>query len=167
MGEITFMTADGKKVTASLNVMRRCKSVEVYFIENKSEGEMLLPKVDADTLAKIVQFCEQYQDKPLPVVEKPIQSSKLEDCVKDEWLCKFLDMPLKDLNELLTASNYMSLKPLEEFIACLIATKIFGKSTEEIRKDFGITNDFTSDEEKQLQEFFDWADNIWYCAFNY
>ena len=162
MAEIAFVTSDGKKVAASLEVMKQCKAAEAYFIENKSEGEMPLPKVDAETLNKIIKFCEEYQNKPLPIIEKPIKSNKLEECIKDEWLCKFLEISLKELNDLFIASNYMSLKPLEEFTACVIATKIFGKSTEEIRAEFGVTNDFTEDEEKQLKEFFDWADNIWY-----
>ena len=162
MTEITFVTSDGKKVTSTLEVMKHCKPVEVYFTENKPDTEMPLPKVTSETLTKIIQFCEQYQTNPLPVVEKPIKSGKLEECIKDEWLCKFLDMSLKDTNEMYVASNYMSLKSLEDFISCLIATKIFGKTSEEIRTEFGIPNDFTADEEKEVQKFFEWADDIWY-----
>eukprot|EP01022_Parablepharisma_sp_SALTPOND_P008143 TRINITY_DN135279_c1_g1_i1.p14 TRINITY_DN135279_c1_g1~~TRINITY_DN135279_c1_g1_i1.p14 ORF type:complete len:164 (-),score=32.99 TRINITY_DN135279_c1_g1_i1:75-566(-) len=160
MAEITFVASDGKKLTSTLDVMKLCKPVEVYFAENKTDTEMPLPRVGSDALGKIIKFCEHYQNNPLPAIEKPIKSSKLEEVIKDEWLCKFLDMPAKEINELLIASDYMSLKQMEELLSCVIATRIFGKSTEDIRAEFGIANDFTPEEEKQVQEFFDWADNI-------
>ena len=161
MAEITFVTSDGQKVKAKLEAMKQCKPVETFYTENKPETEMPLPKVSNDALTKIIKFCEQYQEKPLPVIEKPIKSNKIEEVIKDEWLCKFLDLSTKDIYELLMASDYMALKKLEDLISCAVAIKIYGKSIDDVRKDFGVTNDFTPDEEKELQQFFNWIDDIW------
>ena len=162
MTEITFVTSDGKKLKSNLETMKQCKPVDVFFTENKPDTEMPLPKVPSESLAKIIRFCEQYKSNSLPAIEKPLKSSKLEDIMKDEWLCKFLSaMTIQETNELLIASDYMGLKKLEEFIACGIATKFYGKTVEEIRTEFGITNDFTPEEEKELKQFFDLADDIW------
>ena len=69
MEEITFVTSDGQKLKAKLEVMKQCKPVEVFFTENKPDTDMPLPKVGSAALTKLIQFCEQYQDKPIPTIE--------------------------------------------------------------------------------------------------
>ena len=49
------------------------------------------------------------------------------------------------------AANYMDIKPLLDLACAQVATQIKGKSPEEIREQFNIVNDFTS-EEAQIRE---------------
>ena len=53
--------------------------------------------------------------------------------------------------DIILASNYLDIKPLLELGCAKIATFIKGKSAEEIRKTFGIVNDFTPEEEAQIR----------------
>jgi hypothetical protein len=161
-GEINLTSSDGKKFKADYACMDKASQVvKEFFKEAKQETEMPLEKVNGSSLEKIISFYTHYKDKAIPKVEKPLKSNKLEAVIKDEWLCKFLEMPIKDLKELIMAANYMGLAELEELVGCTIASKIMGKNVEEFRTEFGVVKDFTEDEEKKLKEFFAWADQIW------
>lgn len=54
----------------------------------------------------------------------------------------------------------MCIEDLISLMSAAIATKIKGKSVEEIRDIFGITNDFSAEEERQIQEENRWLDEI-------
>ena len=51
----------------------------------------------------------------------------------------------------------MDIKPLLELASAKVASIIKGKNTEEIRKTFNITNDFTPEEEQQILEENKWC----------
>jgi hypothetical protein len=55
------------------------------------------------------------------------------------------------------AANYMDIKPLLDLTCAKVASMIKGKTPEQIRKTFNITNDFTPEEEEAVR-----AENKWY-----
>jgi S-phase kinase-associated protein 1 len=57
------------------------------------------------------------------------------------------------------ASNYLDIKPLLDVGCKTVANMIKGKSPEEIRKTFNITNDFTPEEEDQIRRENEWAED--------
>lgn len=57
------------------------------------------------------------------------------------------------------ASNYLDIKPLLDVGCKTVANMIKGKSPEEIRKTFNITNDFTAEEEEQIRRENEWAED--------
>eukprot|EP01022_Parablepharisma_sp_SALTPOND_P022934 TRINITY_DN470_c1_g1_i1.p1 TRINITY_DN470_c1_g1~~TRINITY_DN470_c1_g1_i1.p1 ORF type:complete len:3177 (-),score=433.80 TRINITY_DN470_c1_g1_i1:1470-10295(-) len=161
MTEITMVTADGQKLKSKFDAMKVCKPIEEFYKDNKPEVEIILQEVKAETLALIIEFCNQYHNKSAPVVEKPLKTNKLAEVIKDEWLLAKLNMPLSKMYDLLSACDYLALKSLEELVACAVAVKIMGKDVEEIRKEFGITNDYTPAEEAEIKEFFTWSEELW------
>lgn len=64
-----------------------------------------------------------------------------------------------DTNVWLQASNYLDIKPLLDVGCKTVANMIKGKSPEEIRKTFNITNDFTPEEEEQIRRENEWAED--------
>jgi S-phase kinase-associated protein 1 len=62
-------------------------------------------------------------------------------------------------NFILQASNYLDIKPLLDVGCKTVANMIKGKSPEEIRKTFNITNDFTPEEEEQIRRENEWAED--------
>lgn len=71
-------------------------------------------------------------------------------------------MPLRFetiLTSILQASNYLDIKPLLDVGCKTVANMIKGKSPEEIRKTFNITNDFTPEEEEQIRRENEWAED--------
>ena len=143
-------------------------------IENKIDEnlEIPLPNINYKTLIKIIQILEyslgiqnvdeEYifmsNENPIPILEKPLATNNFSELV-DESLCNFLDIPNDELFELINSLNYMDIKSLLELVCAKIACMIKGKSPEEIRKTFNIENDFTPEQEKQIQTENNWCTN--------
>ena len=88
------------------------------------------------------------------------RTSNLAEIV-DEWYAKFIDVEkMDDLIDVVVASNFLDIDPLIELSCAKLASLIKGKSAEEIRKKFGIENDFTPEEEAQIREENKWAESV-------
>jgi S-phase kinase-associated protein 1 len=57
----------------------------------------------------------------------------------------------------LQAANYLNIKSLLDLTCQTVADMIKGKTPEEIRKTFTITNDFTPEEEEEVRRESQWA----------
>lgn len=142
--------------------------------DSENIDEIPLPNVSRYYLEKIIQFCEFYKTKSnrFVKVHKPIMSSNMSDLIKTKddnvetsnWYIEFLNMP-QDINEmahhklftLMIAANYMDIDPLLQLISVKVASMLKGKTTEEIRNEFNIENDFTQEEEDRIKEEQKWC----------
>lgn len=66
----------------------------------------------------------------------------------------------KELNEILQAANFMQVRDLLTLCALRIALWFKGKTPEEIKAKFGITRDFTPEEEEEVRERYKWAERL-------
>ena len=160
MTEITMVAVDQTKVKTSLDAVKIFDVVANFYKDRKPEEEMPV-NISAPTLTKIVKFCEEFKGRKIPVVERPLKTNKMEVVFKTEYLIGYMSGPVKELSELLMAGHYLGNKAFEDLVACAIAVRLFGKTTDDMRKDFGIRPDFTPEEERSVKEFFAWADEIW------
>jgi S-phase kinase-associated protein 1 len=78
--------------------------------------------------------------------------------VVDEWYANFVSVEQEVLFELILAANYMDIKPLLDLTCATVASMIKGRTTEEIRRQFNIVNDFTPEEEAQVMEENKWCE---------
>ena len=78
--------------------------------------------------------------------------------VVDQWHADYINLEQEELFELVMAANYLDIKPLLELSCAKVASQIKNKSVVEIRKYFNIENDFTPEEEAQIQEENRWAE---------
>mmetsp|Transcript_41717 Transcript_41717/g.97692 ORF Transcript_41717/g.97692 Transcript_41717/m.97692 type:complete len:84 (-) Transcript_41717:334-585(-) len=76
----------------------------------------------------------------------------------EKWYAQFIDVEQVLLFELVLAANYMDIKPLLDLSCAAVASMIKGKSAEEIRKIFNISNDFSPEEEAQVREENKWCE---------
>lgn len=67
--------------------------------------------------------------------------------------------PWRSANQGNQAANYLDIKALLDVGCKTVANMIKGKSPEEIRKTFNITNDFTPEEEEQIRRENEWAED--------
>jgi len=78
--------------------------------------------------------------------------------VVKQWYADFVNVEQEIIFELILAAEYMGIKPLLDLTCAAVACMIKGKTPEEIRKTFNITNDFTPEEEAQVREENKWCE---------
>jgi S-phase kinase-associated protein 1 len=116
-----------------------------------------LPNVYSKEMLKIIEYMKQHVDDP-PIVEEldpdpvKVKSSEINDPFDKEYVA------IKDseLFYLVTAANYLDIPLLIVLCNKAIANMIKSQTTEQLRKRFNIVNDFTEEEEKQIQTDFSW-----------
>merc|ERR1711976_908646 len=120
--------------------------------ENDDDDEVMevpLPNVKAAILTKVLEFCKHYKKKEaMNEIEKPSCPKVLREFVNQQPV----------LFELIPAANYMDIKPLLDLTCATFASMIKGKTPEEIRRTFNITNDFSPEEEAQVREENKWCE---------
>jgi S-phase kinase-associated protein 1 len=75
----------------------------------------------------------------------------------DEWDSTFIRMDNEELFDVILAANYLDIKDLLDLGCKEVASKLKGKTPEQIRALFNIENDFTPEEEAQIRQENSWA----------
>ena len=112
----------------------------------------------ASVLRRVISFCEHHVREPMHDIEKPLKSSNMAEVVS-EWDANFVKVEQDVLFELILAANYMDIKSLLDLTCAKVASMIKGKTPEQIRQTFNITNDFTPEEEAQVREENKWCES--------
>ena len=125
--------------------------------DSGADEDIPLPQVSRLIMEKIIAFCEHQKDHAPPDIEKPLSSSDMSQVV-DAWYADYVNLEQETLFELVMAANYLDIKSLLELSCAKVASLIKNKSVQEIRQFFNIENDFTPEEEAQIQEENRWAE---------
>jgi len=135
--------------------------IETLGLEERGKGDELeiipLPNVDGATLRKVLEWANRHKDDNPPVSEVDYKEKK-NDLIPI-WDADFLKAEHDSwaLVQLVLAANYLDIRGLLEMSCTTVANfMIKGRTAEEIRQKFNITNDFTPDQEKQIL-----AENAW------
>ncbi|KAI6250752.1 E3 ubiquitin ligase complex SCF subunit sconC [Erysiphe necator] len=159
--KITLVSNDGASITVDTQVA--IKSVLIKnMIEDLgdavSENDVPIPNVNESVLKKVIEWCEHHKNDPVTSTDDDSDSRKKTTDI-EEWDQKFMQVDQEMLFEIILASNYLDIKPLLDVGCKTVANMIKGKSPEEIRKTFNITNDFTPEEEEQIRRENEWAED--------
>jgi len=112
-------------------------------------------------LKKILEYCQFHVKEDPDPIPKPLPTSNLSELVC-EFDAKFIEIDdLEEIFDIIMAANYLDIKSLLDLSCAKIATLIRGKTPEEIRKTFGIVNDFTPEEEAQIREDNKYAEDFY------
>ncbi|CAN8097163.1 unnamed protein product [Discula destructiva] len=117
-----------------------------------------LYNVSGPVLDKIIEWCEHHRNDPPPSADEDSESRKKTTEI-DEWDQKYMQVDQEMLFEIILGANYMDIKALLDVGCKTVANMIKGKSPDEIRKTFNITNDFTPEEEEQIRRENEWAED--------
>ena len=155
--KVILISSDGEKIETSAKAAMRSTLIKDSIQDCRDDIiEFTANNVKGNILKKIVEYLEHYKDTEPKEIERPLPSQNFKECV-DEWDNNYIDVELDLIFELILGANYMDIKPLLELASAKVASIIKGKTTEEIRKTFGITNDFTPEEEQQIIEENKWC----------
>ena len=150
-----LISPDGIKESISLKAGLRSELIKMMLEINPDSNEIPLD-IKSDILKKIKEYLEHYENEEPLEIEKPLPSSNFEECVS-EWDYTFMDLDKDMIFDLILASNKMDIKSLLELSSAKVASDIKGKSTEEIRQHYNISDDFTPEEEQQILEENKWC----------
>jgi S-phase kinase-associated protein 1 len=157
---INLVSNDGATITVEKSVAE--KSMLIKNMAEDLGDEVLtdvpIPNVNEAVLRKVIEWCEHHKGDPAPAADDDSDSRKKTTDI-DEWDQKFMQVDQEMLFEIILASNYLDIKPLLDVGCKTVANMIKGKSPEEIRKTFNITNDFTPEEEEQIRRENEWAED--------
>jgi len=159
--KITLVSNDGAEVVVDRNVAERSMLIK-NMMEDLGEAAMTqsvpIPNVNESVLKKVIEWCEHHKNDPPATADDDSDSRKKTTDI-EEWDQKFMQVDQEMLFEIILASNYLDIKPLLDVGCKTVANMIKGKSPEEIRKTFNITNDFTPEEEDQIRRENEWAED--------
>ena len=123
-------------------------------LEDFSDDNPTIPfmNVRGKILEKVIEFMTYHHNHSFLLGDdKEKDSTAIEP-----WDKNFCNVDQATLFELLQAANFMDVKGLLDVTCKTVANMIRGKTPEEIRKTFGIVNDFTPEEEEQIRK-----ENLW------
>mmetsp|Transcript_17085 Transcript_17085/g.37349 ORF Transcript_17085/g.37349 Transcript_17085/m.37349 type:complete len:179 (+) Transcript_17085:159-695(+) len=124
--------------------------------DEEAYREIPLVNVMDVVLTKVIEFCRHHtMVEPMTSIQTPLKSSKIEDLVQP-WYAEFVKIELSLLFELVTAANFMDIKPLLDLTCLYVSVSIKGKTAAEMRTIFNISNEFSAEEEAQVREESQW-----------
>jgi len=105
-----------------------------------------LPNVKGKILEKVIEYCQHLKENPPP----PVSEEKRFTEEISPWDKTFTEVDHPTLFDLILAANYLDIKPLLDLTCKTVALMLKGKTPDEIRKHFGITREFTPEDEAQV-----------------
>lgn len=159
--KLTLVANDGNKIEVDRQVAEKSvliKNMLDDLGDEQMSAEVPIPNVNDTVLKKVIEWCEHHKNDPAAPQDDDSDSRKKTTDI-DEWDQKFMQVDQEMLFEIILASNYLDIKPLLDVGCKTVANMIKGKSPEEIRKTFNITNDFTPEEEEQIRRENEWAED--------
>ncbi|KAN0102616.1 Cullin repeat-like-containing domain protein [Hyaloscypha variabilis] len=126
-----------------------------------------LPGVNESILRKVLEWCQHHKGDLSNTTRHHNgwdQLSLVSSITKrneelSEWDEKFFQVDQEMLFEIILAANYLDIIPLLSLAYKTVANMIKGKSPEEIRRTFNITNDFTPEEDEQIRRENEWPED--------
>ncbi|ORZ00835.1 E3 ubiquitin ligase complex SCF subunit sconC [Syncephalastrum racemosum] len=155
MSSVHLLSSDNETFTVEKDVAERSVLIKNMLEDvGESDAPIPLPNVTAKILRKVIEWCEQHKNDPVVQDEQERRNTDI-----DEWDQKYMEVDQETLFDIILAANYLDIKPLLDVGCKTVANMIKGKSAEEIRRTFNITNDFTPEEEAQIKKENEWAED--------
>ena len=152
---LILISQEGEKEEISEKAANRSKLIQIMREINPDCIEIPL-SLKINILKKIKEFLEHYENEDPIEIERPLPSNDFKLYV-NEWDYNYTDVDIHTIMDLIVAANYMDIKELLELWSAKFASIMKRNSTEEIRKDYNITTDYTPEEEQFILEENKWA----------
>jgi len=155
--QVTLISSDNEtfKVPKSVAIM----SLTIKNTVDETEGgDVPVPNVSGKVLGQVIKYCKYHVDRNKAKAGEgsSSDSTKTDEEVK-AWDTEYMQVDQGALFELILAANYLNIEPLLDLACATVAGMIKGKTPEEIRTQFNITNDFTPEEEEEVRRENQWA----------
>ena len=140
--KITLECSDGEKIEISLKAAQKSNLIKGILEDFQDEAQSVrLNNVNSTVFKKIKEYLEHYENEDIQPLERPLKSQNFKECV-NEWDYNFMNVDIDLTFEIISAANYMDIKPLLSLAAAKVATIIKLKTIEDIKKAFNIKKEF-------------------------
>lgn len=155
---IILESSDNKQFKVDKEVAKKSILIKNMLedIGEDNDEPIILHNVNEKVLELVIEWCKHHKDDKEDDKEDEQEKRTIDI---DEWDQKFMEVDQETLFDIILAANYLDIKHLLNIGCKTVANMIKGKSAEEIRKTFNITNDFTLEEEEQIKKENEWAED--------
>ena len=135
---LTLRSRDGVTFQLTAKAAKLSGMIQgVFDDDDDNDGEspcVDILRVDAATLGDVVRFLTQYEREAMQEIPTPLNGTCFDEIVTQSWYRDFLSTKTREqVFDLLTAANYMQIKPLLDLTCLKVTFELTGKSAEEIR----------------------------------
>ena len=135
---------DGVDFYVELEIINKSSTLKSLFKDNhmnQYKNSIIIPNIDSQTFTHILAFMRNYSD---------LTNSEYADKMIDNMNCN-------TLMDIIHAANLLDIKPLVEIGGNRFKNIINNNDINDIRKIFKIKNDFTAEEQLQIDHNFKWT----------
>lgn len=145
---LNITTADGEQFEVEYDVIQTSQTIKDVCEDYGIENDIPVPNISSEVFKKVLEYCNHHFGSKKQKVD--------DDSEENSWDLDFINVDQNELFSIILASNYLDIKPLLDLSCQAVAKKLEGKSTEEMRKMFGIKNDFEEGEEEKIRKENEW-----------
>mmetsp|Transcript_13109 Transcript_13109/g.36207 ORF Transcript_13109/g.36207 Transcript_13109/m.36207 type:complete len:168 (-) Transcript_13109:587-1090(-) len=127
-------------------------------LEGSDKVDVDILRVDSSCLEMVIEFLKHHDIEAMKEIGTPLKGSTFEEIMDQAWYQNFVSdesISREMLFELLTAANYMGIKPLLDLVCLKITFQLTGKSAEEIRTILNLP-EMTPEEEDRAKKEHKW-----------
>lgn len=152
---VVLQSQDGQTFKIEVKVAKMSETVKNLIEDAGTDSIVPLPNVSGKILSKVLEYCKYHVENPVAVSENK-EEKRTDDIIG--WDMVFVKVDQATLFELILAANYLDISGLLDLCCKSVAIMIKGKTPEEIRGQFNITNQFTPEEEEQVRKENQWCE---------
>ncbi|OMJ73577.1 hypothetical protein SteCoe_27709 [Stentor coeruleus] len=158
MSEITLVSKEGTKIQISSQFSNLSGFIHNILQDYQQNEDISLASVSFINLQMILEYAVHHNFQVPQPPRCPITSPNIADNVSDPWDAEFVNRLNEDqIIDLVTATNFLDMKSLMDLCLAKIACMFKYKDIETLRKEYGITEEFTAEIEEKLKSDFPWA----------
>lgn len=148
---LVFVSLEGNRMNVPQKIAMMSQLVKTMNEGDRETKEIPLTNIRTEILEKVIAFMTHYADSAPKEIEKPLKTTNLADAVP-AWDAEFVEVDKTTLYDLVTAANFMDVKPLLELACAKVAIIIKQHSPDLIKNLFTLAKDLTPEEKKALEE---------------
>lgn len=160
---ITLLSSSSDKFEAPMYHCMHFKTIANFIEEDPDVDVIPVPLVDSKVLATLLEFFTTRLDIAREIAANPdldSEASLSEDQrerLRHRTMAFFEDDDMPYVYECLMGAIYLNSDVVVDAITSTIASRISGKTRDEMREILGIESDFTPEEEEKILSMHAWA----------
>jgi hypothetical protein len=153
--ESIILTTEEGKIQFSSQFSQMSNFVKHAIEDFPGEVQVQLPMPH---LHLIKDYCEHHNYQ-IVRIERPVSGKPFEQVFKDPWDREFLERVKKSVTELLLSVVFLDVEGLLDLLFAFVAWEQTSLPFESIKKRFGITAEYTEEEDQRILQANPWSLN--------